>query len=168
MDGEGKYYIEYYSADKAGNIEETHNQTHWLEKSPPTTLLEIGKKYVNNTIYVSSATPFCLTAKDNPENNSGVAFSWYTIDGDFYIGDSFTLQSLNGPPADSRAYNTVDMVFRQLVHGMAGAVAVVSVSVPDDVHRVFAAVIQGEVRRRAEMFTDGVFEPGIAVGRNTH
>jgi len=38
--GEGKHYIEYYSIDKAGNIEETHNQTHYVDDTPPLITIE--------------------------------------------------------------------------------------------------------------------------------
>lgn len=33
--GEGKHYIEYYSIDNAGNVEEVHNQTHYVDDTPP-------------------------------------------------------------------------------------------------------------------------------------
>lgn len=35
LTGEEKHYLEYYSVDYAGNIEETHNQTHYVDDSPP-------------------------------------------------------------------------------------------------------------------------------------
>jgi uncharacterized repeat protein (TIGR01451 family) len=33
--GEGKHYLEYYSVDNAGNVESTHNQTHYVDDSGP-------------------------------------------------------------------------------------------------------------------------------------
>jgi hypothetical protein len=33
LSGEGKHYLEYYSVDNAGNVEETHNQTHYVNDS---------------------------------------------------------------------------------------------------------------------------------------
>jgi len=33
--GEGKHYIEYYSVDNVGNVEEVHNQTHYVDDSAP-------------------------------------------------------------------------------------------------------------------------------------
>lgn len=46
---------------------------------PPTTILTIGKpKYVADTIYVTSDTPFILVATDNPEG-TGVASTAYKI-----------------------------------------------------------------------------------------
>jgi len=35
LSGEGKHYLEYYSVDNVGNVEETHNQTHYVDNSPP-------------------------------------------------------------------------------------------------------------------------------------
>jgi hypothetical protein len=35
LSSEGIHYLEYYSVDNAGNIEETHNQTHYVDNSPP-------------------------------------------------------------------------------------------------------------------------------------
>lgn len=35
LSGEGKYYIEYYSIDNAGNQEGIHNQTHYIDNSEP-------------------------------------------------------------------------------------------------------------------------------------
>jgi len=52
-----------------------------IDNIPPTTTLEIGEpKYVDptNNIYVSSATPFTLTAEDNP-GGTGVASTFYHI-----------------------------------------------------------------------------------------
>jgi len=33
--GEGKHIIEYYSIDNVGNVEEVHNQTHYVDDTPP-------------------------------------------------------------------------------------------------------------------------------------
>jgi hypothetical protein len=52
-----------------------------IDNIPPTTTLEIGEpKYVDITgnIYVSSVTPFTLTAEDNP-GGTGVASTFYRI-----------------------------------------------------------------------------------------
>jgi len=35
LDGEGMHYLEYYSVDYAGNVEEMHNQTHYVDDTPP-------------------------------------------------------------------------------------------------------------------------------------
>jgi len=37
LEGEGPHYIEFYSVDTAGNIEEVHNQTHIVDDTPPYT-----------------------------------------------------------------------------------------------------------------------------------
>ena len=52
-----------------------------IDNIPPTTMLEIGEpKYIDpvGNIYVTSATPFTLTAEDNP-GGTGVASTFYRI-----------------------------------------------------------------------------------------
>ncbi|HEC89472.1 MAG TPA: PKD domain-containing protein, partial [Thermoplasmatales archaeon] len=39
--GEGKHYLEYYSVDNAGNQEEIHNQTHYVDDTPPVTIISL-------------------------------------------------------------------------------------------------------------------------------
>ena len=91
---EGKYYIEFYSIDKAGNVEEINNKTYWLDNSPPVTTLKIGEpKYVGNATYINAYTLFNLTAND--KNGSGVNFTWYMIDGEYHTGGSFIVKDLN-------------------------------------------------------------------------
>ncbi|MGC9308699.1 MAG: OmpL47-type beta-barrel domain-containing protein, partial [Thermoplasmatota archaeon] len=94
MDGEGIYYLEYYSIDQSGNNESIQNETFQTDNAVPTTTLSIGQPHhVTATTYVSAATPFTLTAIDNPvDNQSGVNVTWYTIDGLFYVNSSFTLE----------------------------------------------------------------------------
>jgi len=41
LSGEGKHYLEYYSEDNAWNIEETHNQTHYVDDTAPSITVEI-------------------------------------------------------------------------------------------------------------------------------
>ena len=40
LSGEGLHYLEYYSVDNAGNVEETHNQTHYVDDTPPSITIE--------------------------------------------------------------------------------------------------------------------------------
>lgn len=46
LSGEGMHYLEYYSVDNAGNIEATHNQTHYVDDTPPETEKIIGEAMV--------------------------------------------------------------------------------------------------------------------------
>jgi hypothetical protein len=38
VDGSGIHYVEFYSVDNAGNIENVQNQTHYLDNVPPVTI----------------------------------------------------------------------------------------------------------------------------------
>lgn len=63
-----------------------------IDNIPPTTTLEIGEpKYVDpmDNVYVSSATPFTLTAEDNP-GGTGVALTAYRIHNATYDSDWLT------------------------------------------------------------------------------
>lgn len=42
LSGTGKHYLEYYSVDNVGNKESTHNQTHYVDDTPPDTEKIIG------------------------------------------------------------------------------------------------------------------------------
>jgi hypothetical protein len=78
---DGVYNIEYNSTDNLGNMEMPQTRGVILDSTPPTTTIDIGEpKYVDLTdnIYVSSATPFTLSAEDNP-GGSGVASTFYRI-----------------------------------------------------------------------------------------
>ena len=51
--GDGPHYIEFYSVDYAGNIEETHNQTHYVDTVPPIVYLMInGSKHNNDYAFI--------------------------------------------------------------------------------------------------------------------
>jgi len=89
---EGKHYIEYYANDTSvlNNTEMTHNETYYVDDTSPTTNLIIGSpKYPSSPVdgcNVTSSTVFTLSASDNPTaHNSSVAFTWYTIDGDYHL-----------------------------------------------------------------------------------
>ena len=92
---EGSHTIEWYSVDYLGNMESTHSYTVYVDDSSPTTTLSIDSpRYPSSSdsgCNVTSSTLFTLSASDNPVHGSGVAFTWYTIDGDYYVGTSFTL-----------------------------------------------------------------------------
>ncbi|MCD6572668.1 MAG: lamin tail domain-containing protein, partial [Thermoplasmata archaeon] len=55
INGNGLHYIEYYSIDNAGNIENVHNTTVYVDNTPPTTMLQHGMPYYND--YITSSTP---------------------------------------------------------------------------------------------------------------
>lgn len=51
LNGTGEHYIEYYSVDNAGNSETVHNQTHYLDDSPPETTKNIGSVLYCSKLY---------------------------------------------------------------------------------------------------------------------
>ncbi|HEC81689.1 MAG TPA: hypothetical protein ENI42_04630, partial [Thermoplasmatales archaeon] len=95
LSGEGQHVITYGSQDNLGNNESGNSITVWVDDSPPSTTLSVGSpRYPSSPddgCNVTSSTVFTLSATDNPTHNSGVAFTWYTVDGDYYTGTSFTL-----------------------------------------------------------------------------
>lgn len=111
---DGTYQIDYNSTDYAGNVEPTNTATVILDNTPPETTITIGEpKYIEavNT-YVTSATPFTLTATDNA--GSGVASTAYNIyNATFDIGwttymGAFNLPNWLSDGAYNIAYNSTD------------------------------------------------------------
>lgn len=77
--GEGKHYLEYYSIDNVGNVEETHNQTRFVDDTPPVTTKSLGiPTFGVNNLWISSETPFNLTA-DDVADGSGVQKIYYRL-----------------------------------------------------------------------------------------
>ncbi|HEC76438.1 MAG TPA: PKD domain-containing protein, partial [Thermoplasmatales archaeon] len=64
---ECKHYIEYYAVDDLGNTEEIHNQTFYVDNTPPTVTKEIGEPIYEvgpDEYYVTSYTPIWINATD--------------------------------------------------------------------------------------------------------
>ncbi|HEC77405.1 MAG TPA: PKD domain-containing protein, partial [Thermoplasmatales archaeon] len=83
LSGECKHYLEFYSVDNAGNVENVTNQTHYVDDSPPVTSLSYGSPYYTNGIeeWITTSTPITLTAVDEPECAVGVMATYYSING---------------------------------------------------------------------------------------
>lgn len=77
LSDEGKHYLEYYSIDKAGNIEETHNQTHNVDDTSPSTICSLSGTLGQNAWYKSNII-MTLIATDT---QSGVNTTSYRING---------------------------------------------------------------------------------------
>jgi len=61
LTGEDKHYLEYYSVDNAGNIEEVHNHTHFVDDTPP-----LINKIINDpNCEIISEDEYCVTT-DTP------------------------------------------------------------------------------------------------------
>jgi len=62
------HYLVYYSIDNMSNEELKHNQTHYVDNTPPNISKQYGKPYyMNNTgaEYITSNTPIYINASDN-------------------------------------------------------------------------------------------------------
>ncbi|MFC0187359.1 OmpL47-type beta-barrel domain-containing protein [Fictibacillus aquaticus] len=81
---EGSYEIEYFSTDKAGNVEATKTLTFIVDQQAPETLSNITEKWSKKDFKVQ------LTATDDL---SGVASTFYSINGsEFTEGTSFSVE----------------------------------------------------------------------------
>jgi len=87
LSGECKHYLEYYSVDNAGNVEDVHNQTHYVDDSPPVTTIEFGTPYYTDDTekWITTSTPIYLNATDEPGCGCGVNHTYYRIDNGKWI-----------------------------------------------------------------------------------
>jgi hypothetical protein len=80
---DGTYQIDFNSTDFAGNVESTKTVTVILDNTPPTTSLTIGEpKYISDSTYVTTDTPFALKANDN--TGAGIYLIAYRTYSDTY------------------------------------------------------------------------------------
>ncbi len=76
------HMIEYYSVDFAGNEEQYHIQTHFVDNTPPEVTKEYGEPFYNDSgnHYITKDTPIYLNATDMPDNitklSPGVPMIW--------------------------------------------------------------------------------------------
>ncbi len=91
--GEGFHQIGWGSQDNLGANETGNHQNFILDnKAPETELIIQGPQYQENieeNLYVNRYTTFTLNSHDN---HSGVSYSWYIIDDEFFLGSSFSLK----------------------------------------------------------------------------
>ncbi|UCE38027.1 MAG: S8 family serine peptidase [Thermoplasmata archaeon] len=90
--GEGYYTIQYDSEDMLGNKEATNTTFAYVDSSSPKTSLQIGmpkyRDYSFHVLNVTNSTPFTILLL---EEASSVDFFWYTIDGAYFLGQTFDL-----------------------------------------------------------------------------
>ncbi len=90
--GEGLHTITYGSADNLGFNETNPPVTVYLNTNWPETTLTIEEPKYHNLITdywnVTSLSNFILNPLDTP---AGINFTWYTIDGQYFEGEAFTL-----------------------------------------------------------------------------
>lgn len=94
--GEGPHNISWGAEDNSGN-NGTEYGIFWIDESEPNTQLSINEPRhpdaVDYGCNVTSFTIFILTGQDQPAHDSGIAFSWLTIDSDYYKVGLFDLSS---------------------------------------------------------------------------
>ena len=80
--GEGMYRIEFFSVDSAGNVENVHNVTHFVDNTPPHTSADIGKPFYKDERgeWITSNTSIYLNSTDYPECACGVKEIYYSYD----------------------------------------------------------------------------------------
>jgi len=110
LSGEGKHYLEYYSVDNAGNIEEVHNQTHYVDDSPPVITISASPNELwppnhkmKNVLISGSAT----------DAGSGIASVTFAVIDEYdqveptitHFGQTIQLEAWrNGDDMDGRTY----------------------------------------------------------------
>jgi hypothetical protein len=97
---DGNHTITYGARDRLGNNETGHTFTIWLDNSAPVTNMTIDLPNHPTWPYdggnVTSFTQFSLIGNDKPDlQNPGINFTWYTIDGDYFVGSWFNLSEYN-------------------------------------------------------------------------
>jgi len=79
---EGQHLVEWYSEDKAGNVEAVNTQTLRVDDTPPATSLSIGNpRYLVGGNFVRSSTLLARQAADGGVTPVGIDFTKYRIDG---------------------------------------------------------------------------------------
>ncbi len=86
LEGECVHYLEWYGVDRLGNEEDVHNQTHYLDMTPPETKKIItGFQWGPDSIIVNNETVFTLVPTDHGcMGGVGVRDTWYRI---WYLGN---------------------------------------------------------------------------------
>ncbi|UCE74996.1 MAG: S8 family serine peptidase [Methanomassiliicoccales archaeon] len=92
--GEGNYTIEFYSEDNLGNLEDIKSINAYVDLSYPETDLKIeSPKYLITTTDMWTVSRSTLFNMSYAEDQTGVAFKWYTIDDEYFEGEIFNLEN---------------------------------------------------------------------------
>ena len=98
--GEGAHRVEWSSEDFAGNVEAVANATIVVDDTPPAIAIDVGAPhYVGTDLFVTSSTPFSLSASDGGVAPVGLATLKYRLGGGPwipYIGE-FSVGGTDGP-----------------------------------------------------------------------
>jgi hypothetical protein len=78
LSGDGDHYIEWYSEDNVGNIEETSWRVLRVDDTPPATIISIGEpKYLTGGNFVKSSTPLTLSAVDGGVGSNSTFYRFW-------------------------------------------------------------------------------------------
>jgi predicted GH43/DUF377 family glycosyl hydrolase len=82
LSGEGDHYVEWYSEDNVGNVENVSRRVLRVDDTPPATALSIGEpKYTLGGNFVTSFTPLALHADDGGVMPVGTDYTEYRVEG---------------------------------------------------------------------------------------
>jgi hypothetical protein len=94
--GEGNYVIQYYSKDDLGNTEAFNTSYAYVDMTPPVTDLSIDlPKYRGDIADYWNVSIFTMFSLSPVLDDTGIAFKWYKIDGQYFEGESFDLLGYN-------------------------------------------------------------------------
>jgi hypothetical protein len=80
LSGEGNHYVEYYSEDNVGNVEDISWRVLRVDNTPPATTLSIGDpKYLVGGNFTKSSTPLTLHADDGGLMPVGTNSTFYRL-----------------------------------------------------------------------------------------
>ena len=98
--GEGRHFVGWSSEDFAGNIEAVANATIVVDDTPPAIAIDVGvPRYAGTDLFVTSSTPFSLSASDGGVDPVGLATLEYRFGGGPWIPyrGEFTVGGPDGP-----------------------------------------------------------------------
>ena len=120
--GQGLHYLEYYSVDNVGNVEETHNQTHYVDDTPPVVTISVTpcslwppNNKMKNVLVSGSAT----------DAGSGIASITFIVEDEYNLveptitgfGQTIQLQAMRyGYDFDGRTYTITATATDNLGH----------------------------------------------------
>jgi hypothetical protein len=82
LSSEGEHYLEWFSEDYAGNVENASSLIIRVDGTAPTTTPLIGDpKYLNGNVFVNSSTSISLPAIDGGLLPVGLSYTGYSVDG---------------------------------------------------------------------------------------
>ena len=100
VSGAGIHTVTYWSVDAGGNTEATHTGYVNIDSTAPTTTAT-GLQLDTHSGWRSTSQPVTLSATDGTGAVSGVASTWYTVDGGapvLYTGAPFTVSGNGSHP----------------------------------------------------------------------